>query len=250
MNLGDLKDYVFSIVNKDETGRAITEEDFNLYLEIVNNEMFNSEWMKLIQASADLNIPVNELLSTTTQLNEFKVVSLITPSGYVNLPSNYRYYSSVLWIKGSVSKRLSVVDEKKFDSAYYNMLNRNPNDYPLGKIYDNKMSIMPNDADYIKLSYIKEPNTPYYDYCVKTTNNNIVFMPVSSYITGTTLYAQGGSTLSTDVVHLSGNASSATVELEWRADVHNSIAHMIADKFIQKINDGERYQINTVEKQG
>ena len=249
MTLDQIKKYVNEIVYKEQSGRTMTEDDFNLFIEVVNLEMFNNEYNKCIELSVDRNIPLSQVIKTNLELNEFKVkdATLVSSVVGVSLPDDYKYYISVTSETRGVYKPLRMTDSGEINDAKYNLLVRSPEDFPLGEISGNTLHYLPTSIDGITMSYLRTPVKPFYDYCIKTSNNTVIYMPAGSYISGGNLYTSGASLIASGVTHPYNRTESETVELEWRETRHPEFSNMVADKILQKRGDSEGYQINKLE---
>lgn len=261
MTLEEIKTYVQNIVQKDVSGKTMTEENYNIFLKVVNTELFNKEFLILQQAASDLNLPLNRYVYNSISLNEFKIVNysmIMGIGGSMIMPSNYKYYLDIKIDYEGKIRDVEVVSDEEFSQVISNLYIENPAWYPKAKIVKNWIYFIPSDVETGKISYLKTPDIPFYDYVIKTSNNKIYYMPVGSCLaagaSGQTLYTDDTLTtiIAEGITHLDDPTLpyiSQTVEFEWRKGRHVELSSMIIDKVLQSQKDVEGYQINVAEKQ-
>ena len=204
MTLEEIKNYVNEIVYKEQSGRTMTEEDFNLFIEVVNIELFNKQYDDYVKLSVDRNIKLSQVIKQSLELNEFKVKEEYLTGGglgYKDLPTDFKYLLSADCILSSVHKPVRITDSGEMDDARYNLLVRSPEDYPLCEVVGEDLYYLPYAIDSISISYLKLPDIPFYDYCIKTSNNKVIYMPVGSYISAGNLYDSGANLIESGVTH-------------------------------------------------
>ena len=245
MTLDDIRKYTEGVADQDRSGQSCTEEQFNLYLQSENIDLFNEEWAKVWLASAEQNEKLLNVLSSHSPLYVFKKNGDIGITGsYFPLPTDYRYYLSISAIGGSEDRDIEVVEEKEFNRRCYTILRDDPDQKPFCRLEDNGFHLIPNDIDDINLVYIKTPETPYYDWCYNITTLVRYYMPVGSTINALgQLRDSEGNLLQAGVAHSSGalTYTSLSVELEWREDMHIKIANGILEKMGISQKDADLY---------
>lgn len=256
MTLEELRTYTNTIADKHRSGKTTTEAEFNNFIDVVNLEMFNAEYMKLVQTASDQNIPLHRLLFSSSSLKEFKVYghSVALTSGIGSLPSDYRHYLALkgqMIIPGDIvsykTRDVDIVSDGEFNSMINNVLFNDPAENPKGVTYGDSVKVVPTSMASLILNYVKVPDTPYYDYCVKSSTNQVIYMPIGSLISGGDLYQPGDiiTILETGVVHLSGSTTytSQSVELEWEDIWHPEFADRVLLKMGISVKDLEMYKM-------
>lgn len=261
MTLEEIRRYCNSMADKDRSGKTLTEQQFNDYINVVNIEVFNEEYSMLAQLSSERGIPMNQLLFTETALKEFKVydVYVTITSGEGTIPSDYKHYLSLYTTVG-VKRPIDIVSDYDFNVVKNSIHISNPDEHPVAVIYDDKIKIIPSSilpiggisvAYRVMFNYLKTPITPHYDFCMITSSRVIVYMPVNSYLSGTTLYADDtmAVTLQTGVEHLTATLphTSDSVEFEWREDVHPQLAKRVLIKMGVSLKDEALFQMTKIE---
>ncbi len=251
MTLEEIKISVEKLVNKDVSGYTLTPTVFNLWVEMVNNEIYQAEWNDILKVSAVENIPLRRLIETSSKLLPFKKTATLSS---LALEIDYQYYTSAVALNGGFVRPLEILPDRDFDDLKINVLVDNLEEYPKAKIENGVLSVIPSDITVVSMSYLAKPVTPFYDYCVDQYNN-IVYMPVGSRIItspGTyDLVDSGGSVIKANVTHLTTSSypyTSLTIELEFGGLYHPEVIKGIVDKVLQSQQNAEAYQINAAEK--
>ena len=250
MTLDEIRKYTNTIADKHRSGNTLSEEEFNVFLEVCNMEMFNAEFEKVVANAAAKDIPLNHSLLTSTELRHFKVYDqdILMTSGVGDLPTNYKHY---LGVKTALSKRdVDILDDHSFSTIQSNMFFVDFNQKPMAVIYGGKIKIIPSNVDTLTMAYLRKPTVPYYDWCVKTSTMEVVYMPYWSAISGGHLMNLNNMTIiESNVVHPTGGTLSQTVELEWDEFIHPHFANRILLKMGIPLNDPQMYQLVKTEDQ-
>lgn len=255
MTLQEIRNYTELIANKHTTGRTLTEYEFNLAIDAVNTELFNSEYDKIVAMAERDDIAVNYLLNRSKILTPFKIRDsfISVTAGVGSLPSDYFSWLG-LYVYDGTSKNCEVVDEVEFNMALNNVYQMDVDEFPIVNIISGTIYVTPANSSTLGLTYLKIPTQPVYDYCIKTSTNSIIYMPVGSYLANTgILYDSAGVIIESGVVNKNGTIpatqeNSETVELEWDVDDHIMFANKVLVKMGINLRDMDLYQAVKIEE--
>lgn len=253
MTLEELRRYTNSIADKHRSGRAFTEQQFNDAIKVVNLEMFNYLYETAIRESKANGIPLSQVLLVSDILREFKVYGavILLTSGSGSLPASYRAYLSCNTYT-SGGREIRVVSDEDFNKSKTSMMMVDLSWHPIAVFFQDTIKMVPTNISSIQLNFLKNPDTPYYDYCIQTSTRAIYYMPVGSVISGGNLLdGPGGSTIASGVTHPSGATSytSQTAELEWEEEHHQNFANRVLLKMGVSLKDGELFQMTQISEQ-
>lgn len=250
MTLEEIRRYTNTIADKHRSGLSFTEQEFNDALKVVNDEMYNDEYAVIKQMATQQNIPVSQAIFESDLLREFKVYdgAIALASGQGNLPEDYRYYMAFKISKG-IRRNVRIISDAEFSQVISNMYNVNPSFAPVGVVHGVKINVIPTDITNLSINYLKEPDIPFYDYCIITSSRVVVYMPVGSYIESETLKDVNGSAIQTGVEHLEGRTESLSVELEWNDYRHPEFSDRILLKMGISLKDSELFTAIKTEQQ-
>lgn len=238
MTLREILDFVNFNANKSQEGNSMSADEFNTLLATFNVQMFENEFAAVeMQANAQ-GVSVYDLLYTHSSLRPFRVKTPISTSvGVAALPTNYSHYISFIAKFGVQERIINVVSENTLNIRRTSLAESDPSISPIVVIYSDSMQFLPKTlgvAHAIEMTYLKEPNTPFYDECTAIESGLRVYMPAGSTITAgpftpdvPNLYSATGTLIQEKVEHpMWTNSSyaegggiqvytSKTVELEW-----------------------------------
>lgn len=211
MTNNDLYKSLLNILRKESKGLAVSPDAFTDYLQIENLSLFNDECR------------VFEISQTVSDaLRVFKTTSTRTlTNASVSAPSDYAHLTAI-HVGGETTLIDEVTDEEWVFRAD-DEITQPTASYPIARLADSKIYVLPSTIDSITILYLRTPTTPYFDYYYDA-NLNI------QYLTAGQSYAlQAGETYRDGTT--AGTKSSISVELEWEDLDKIKILHRILTKF-------------------
>lgn len=249
MNLGELRNYINFVINKDQLGEPQSPESYNTLLPVVSIEKYNQEYDKWVKTKE--SDPLKRFIKKFESNME---------NGELSLPSDYKYFISLLLEDDGVSKVVNMVSD--IDQRF-NLLDPSPVELPIGAELPQTIEVYPATSGKTQLRYFRTPVEPYYDFCMDSEDNEI-YMPINSFIydhafieeddpgpaltdSVMNLYTNIGEVLATNVTKTGGFYRSKSVELDWSVTDHLAIAEMIIAKVSRKNKELNDYQVATME---
>jgi len=229
MTLETLYNLIGHYTSKHYSGQTLTPELLTTVLAKENTELFYGIFREIKISMEQGKKSLSEAVSQIGGLEPFLVyvVDGAVSSGVLDLEDDYFYYD-VFYLQplksGGLSRPVEVVLEADAQRLKTSMLSRDLTERPIAVI-DSKDTVKftPTVDSVCNYSYLREPATPFYDYCISVTTNVQVYMPVGSKVVsalaGYDLQDSVGNVLEYNVEHLTATAfpyTSQTVELEWK----------------------------------
>jgi hypothetical protein len=232
MTLFELYKAVNFRLAKDKQGNAFTPDNFNVALEAVNLDLYNTEFEKVMRPEQ----------VTDDELFDFNWFRRTTGLKANALPIDYKHHIS-LTVNG---KKARIVNPAELDTYKSSVMKPNPAANPVATFYIDYIEALPN-GDMV-LSYYRLPLTPYMDYVVNEYGE-IFYMPVGSRLLsdGGNLVSATGAVLQTGVSHLTATAypyTSATSELDWRDNFHSKFVNQLTEWGAMNLRDQMAEQIS------
>jgi len=169
MTVNEIKNIVTSIVSSERTGYTLSPEDFNLYLQKANFELFNQSlknWESK-QVITDILYP-------------FKVKADLTfTAGVATRPVDYARHSAAWYDDGATIVPVEVVTDAELPDRINNAITAPTAAYPIIYFLNEKINILPiSITTGVDLLYIKKPTVPV--YAEKVENEINVYDSASS----------------------------------------------------------------------
>lgn len=234
MTLDDIKKLTETILNREFSGRSISEDQFNILAPNANFKLFEFYIDQLKKTSTQEN-PYLELLKRSTELRPFKVTKTGEESLPFSLPDDYKDYISLgIYDQNSIFRDSEFVTEQELNNYRTNVIVPNLNQYPKSCVIGTEIYSVPTNNTKYELRYLRVPKDIFYDYCVSLDDLQSRYMPVGSFIESVggiwCLKSSSGEILYSNVehpVHANQFYESLTVELEWNETVHPKIVYFI-----------------------
>lgn len=195
MTLDDVLKYVNYITNKEQNGRTLTVEEFNTLLPIVSLKYFKKKYS--VPEQFRVGMPFSKESYEITQsiidsIHQFKHVMgvdgalmKVDSDGKGTIPSDYMHVSSAYW--QSVTNQSDCEIDIKYrtiefltDAEFANRLASSikfPSlRYPVATVRKNYIQFLPKDIQYVNFTYLRVPNTPYYDSYIDTNIDEEVYL--------------------------------------------------------------------------
>lgn len=251
MTLQEILDRTNNYLEKDMSGNTLTPEAYNNLIESVNLELFQKEYLKIEIYARQSQIPIHRALYNASGIRPFKKNETITglSGGSLVYSDKLSYLLMhpllVMAFYNGIWRKVEVLTDEEMGNRRAGVLN-NLSTEPACVLYDDRMQFYPTDVNRVELTYLKEPSTPYYDYCVNNTNNTIIYMPIGSKVKYNPAthkfeyYDENNILQYNDVTHNSNwtgagglinysTHNSDTVELEWLTPDHIKFANMLLE---------------------
>lgn len=242
MKLNDIFDLIEYIASQHNTGDTMTPSQRNLLLEYVNQEFYNQEYEKYeVNRNISDNMRPFEVIMGGGSTMPLKVSS----SGLATIPTDYMHGSSMYYKKvvGSSGLNPSITEkiiEELTDSEFSERVGsvlRTTTKYPVCTYRNGYIEFRPKDINYVEFTYLRKPTTPYYDYYISTSGEEI-YLEAGEVHTWAT-----GEVDSSGVTHTIGdpNYTSQTFELEFPENTHIAITRLILSKVGINLSDADIY---------
>ena len=153
MTVNEIKNIVTSIVSSERTGYTLSPEQYNLYLQKANFELFNQSlknWENK-QVITDILYP-------------FKIKTDLTfAAGVATRPADYARHSAAWYDDGATIVPVEVVTDAELPDRINNAITAPTVAYPIIYFLNEKINILPvSITTGVDLLYIKKPTTPAY----------------------------------------------------------------------------------------
>ena len=259
MTLGEIRKLLFALLNKDQSGNSFTPASYNLEIQSKNLDLINVEYDKLKQLAQTKGTSIYKELYNSSSLRIFKKEKTIAlhDKGIIAKSeiTNYLYPLSAIVIDNDIIRKLDFIDDDEANRRKTNAIERPLDQFPIAVELSERFILTPNNIENVKVNYIKTPDTPYYDYCIRDDNDREEYMPVGSKIEGDhKLYNKdGGLLLSGQTVTHVGTIpkpyTSLSVEFEWESFMHIKLISMILTDMGVTIRDAEILKYGMAEEQ-
>lgn len=239
MNVNEILQYVNFRLNKEQSGRSMTEDQYNLILSVINIEYM--KWKYGLPEEYQPGSPIPRQFWEATQkitddMRWAKVKMggqegakmMVDQNGIAQIPSDYLHYSSIWYTYSLNSKDCGTKPATKvypievlFDSQVGDRIShpvKGPTlKYPFCCFYNNYIEFWPKEISSVDFTYIRVPRTPVYAYTV--VNDEAVY-----------------------------NAN-GSVQLEWPVDCHADIANLIVSLASENLRDQFMKQVSEQRKE-
>ena len=196
-------------------------------------------------------------------LNNYKVVRdehnplEVDSGGYVLLPNDYAHRGSLAYLhepngdNGLTQAKwdtITVLTDAEFDSRRASELLYPDYDDPIATFRKTKIELLPKDLGFIKLTYLINPEKPYYDYYTDQYGV-IIYMPPNTSHTLLALpnlpypYEESRSGLTTGIVH------SQSIELAMPAFIHTKIITKLLSLIGINLREGDILNFSVLQQQ-
>lgn len=250
MTLDDIRKYTLAVLKKHQTGGAFSPEQFNKVIVEAGINLFNIEYDKAKKLALQTGIQLGQAILDLQMLVPFiKNKECTVTSGILNksdINSKYAYVISAVSTYNSKLHKVDFISAVEADKRRTSVL------FPVDKCnigveFDTYLKFYPTSSYQTEINYIKEPTEPIYDYCYKTTNNEEIYMPVSSRIEdndsgGYKLVDSGGVLIEDNVEHITATSypyTSNSVEYEWDDNAYPKLSTLILSRMGISVRDQE-----------
>lgn len=221
------------ITNEEESGNALTPDNFSKLLQVSSVELTRQAF-RLYEDNQEV----------TDNLRRFK--EDLTIGGFTNgsfpLPSGYYRKSYLRARKDDSSDYVNVnfVTDSEFSDRYGKLLTGPTYRRPIARITSDAIEIVPSDMHSGIFGYLRKPETPFYDYYYNASGR-IVF------------FEAGNHTLTAGEVGRNGETqqviSSVNVDLDWNENEILVIVGMICSKSGVNLKESQVIEYAEIMKQ-
>ena len=163
MNLGEIRDI---IVQFSDAGKQ--PEDFNSLLHWASSELFA---MKFAQGDKVALAPFQANRGDGT-------VPLFVVNGIATLPDDYHGWPEMSVVYDGTYHRVKIVDNKFWNIHKASSIEYPDKKYPIARIEENQVRVLPKTTQYIILDYLKKPRVPVFGWT--NTNGFVEYDPTTS----------------------------------------------------------------------
>lgn len=189
-NIGSVYDRVNILVNKNQSGRVFTPDQFNVDIQYVLQTYLNTTYGLKEQPDSPQYFERTQKISDDFPFLTVYLGDPTTPllpidnNGRAVRPSNYWHLVGAIYkdvVSGGCSattpqyRKVSFVNKEQFLSRQTSSIMMPTYKNPIGMVYDNYFMLKPNDLGYVSMIYLRYPLTPFYDYDI--INDQEVFLP-------------------------------------------------------------------------
>lgn len=270
MTLNEIYKEVNFLLSKNAEGNTMSPEQFNVTIEAVNLEFYQSEIDKLHammegKPSNDIFSVLNQMTALKPFLKEYEIPESSVTSGLVSLPSNYDYFVGMMYHKGNKTpgdelQPVDLVTVRESLTRRSNLADHPPSERPFCVLLENdKLQCYPkslgDDGDLI-LYYYRMPVQPVFDYAISNVTGQVIHLPIGYsiwYVGGTyKVYDAGANVIAEDCEYPAGTGAtyttSDTIELEWSRSFHWRFILRILEKAGVNIRDSAVVQYVEMQK--
>jgi hypothetical protein len=196
----DIYQFVNFRLNKDQSGRVFTPEEFNLACGFADYELMKLKYGLPEQYRPGMPIPAQGWEITqeiTDALSHLKVYMggrneaqlPIDKDGYADIPENYLHYSSIAFVDYSyvcgdeeqdeIRVPVEVVKDGDWDTRIADVLMKPDMEYPICRFNSGYIEFRPRKLGSVDFTYLRKPNPSVLGYTIDD-NYNIVYNEIGS----------------------------------------------------------------------
>lgn len=210
MTVEQLRVFINAICNKDQTGNALSPDQYNSYLARANEDKFKQEAGYRLKQDGTIFFDASQV--STDALGPFlKETPLTGISGMFTMPADYRHAISSLTADDHI---ITMLTKQQFDSTKNDPIDFPTDKYPISCMYAGKLRVEPVSVTPINFSYLRKPAIPFWDFTI--VNDEPIYAPATS------------------------------VQLEWDDIFHIDIARFILSYMGVQFNDQFLSQYNQI----
>lgn len=186
--------FVNFILNKEQTGRSVKPEEWNIIFPYVNFAYFKRKFGLTEEFKPGMPFSKSAwevVQQITDSLGVFKVIMgdtnspmIIDSDGHADKPSDYLHVSSIRYIKVTndancgVDTRLTPI-EILTDAEWAHVVGsriRPPSfNYPVAMFQNTYIQFLPKNLQYVEFTYLRTPVTPVYAYTLNATTDEVTY---------------------------------------------------------------------------
>ncbi len=159
MTVEELRLFIFSIANKDQTGNLPTPEQYNVFLARAVEDKFRLEYGL---RQVDNGVYYQNSQNSTDALSKFITVTptvALLPGTFV-LPANYVHLSSLSHIDDGKYRVITVLNEDEWNNRLSNPITPPTLKYPIAKFVAGTLIVYPTTIASVNIAYLRKPVNP------------------------------------------------------------------------------------------
>jgi len=230
LNLVQIWNHINFLLRKEKEGKTLTPKQYNDLLTVVNFEVFQAMWVRyendITITDSLVRFIVDETL--TTSVSQDYVESLNFPTDYYHLIS----------LKTSGDIPIDLCTELEWNELRDDPVIGATATSPRARmVYDQgqkQIRVLPSSATDFDITYMRRPATPYFDYCIDNTTDEILYMEVGWIITAGGALEDGSSNvISAAVTHPDSPSlpyTSVSIEFDYEPQDVDKAKNLILQK--------------------
>jgi hypothetical protein len=249
MTLDQIRQYINYICVKENSGGTLTPEQVNIIFPAANIDMFNKKIEKAKIFAIQNKMTLSEALSSIIELRNFYTFTgnMSITDHFINLDNldpPYAYFSGLTTLYNGVTRKIDLIQDSEWVDRMTNVLLPPIDEYPICRLFQNELFILPEDINSVIFYYYFRPATPAYDYYIDANFNEVYLASGSNYILKSGEIGSNGQT--------SGTVHSNTNELEWDQVFHIEFCNEVLSRVGINLKDGmvEQYINQAKQEQG
>lgn len=180
INVDEIKQFVDSIANKEQSGNSYTPNIFNLWLRRGADAIFKKEYglaedYKPGAPLPDIGYELTQKIKDDLRVFKETVTIVVDVNGKAILPTDYVHYTSFEFQKvvnaaPSVTitpKFIEVIDDDKWTGRKNHPVKGPSKDYPILNFNSDHVLVEPKDLYQIDITYLRYPVTPEWAFTVE-----------------------------------------------------------------------------------
>lgn len=196
MNFQTVIEHALFLSNKEQSGNSISPDEISVAAQMASTEMLKK--LTGIEEEYRPGMPIARMSAEVTQANmhylELLKVDLgtdlpaliVNSDGLATIPDNCYYILGVstFSMSGTTAKEkpVDIVNEQKWKARLDNRLFNNVvSKYPYCRLRNRTLEFRPKNIGVAKMSYIKYPDDPFYDYYIDANMQYKYLEPGVSY---------------------------------------------------------------------
>jgi len=248
----DVYELLLDSIRSDQRGDAISVEEFNRLIRLVNQEIYD-DYIGLFESNS-----INSDVLAGLKVHDYAIALIEEPGRYFSygtMPSNYYQVMGKPWIlDGTTVRRVDEVTEFEDGVREDDFLTKASTTYPTCRIGgvnttgEVQIKVRPETITTVYISFLKDISVPFLDYCFNTTSLVKRFFSDTATlqtVLATETYRDG--TVGTGLAV----TPSLTVDLEWGegdlalilSKLMQAIGATLPDEGIQKSGMAEELKI-------
>lgn len=217
MTVDELKQFIEAISNRNQSGNALTPDEFNIYLARANEDKFRIE-TGIRESQTPIWFQSNQI--STDALRPFIIRAILFgTSGLFTIPNDYRHLISMYYKDPSGRQRIiTPLNVDEFDAIIDHPVKAPSNEYPYASQYGSGIEVRPSSITAIGFAYLRKPAIPVWGYTIDPNTDEPIYN------------------------------SATSVQMEWEDIYQIDIARIILSYLSINFRDSELYQMAEASK--
>ena len=237
MTINELRLYLNTVLNKDNSGNSLSPDELNILLK-TQIYGFVKEQILTYRQYVATGTPHDDVIFTALLVDALQETASATlTAGSFTLPTDMLFLESLSGTYNAHTKKIEIVSAGEYYRRKHNLLSKPIAYFPLAYITDTTCTVIPNNMTSVVVSYIAKPAEPVFDY-YNDANDNIVYLAAGgSRLLTTGETGSAGQTAGTTV-------TSSTVEMNIPVELHQKFADYLLSKVAIRSREQLLYEAN------